>query len=386
MLGGENIICFAKDWSEDPTSNNHVMRELARVNRVLWLNSIATRTPVLSSSGDRGKVVRKLASLTRGPELVAENLWVHTPLVLPMPYSRRAALLNRWLLRRSIDQARRKLGMDSFQLWSFLPTAAPYLGQLGESMSVYYCVDEWSQTAGVDQTRIAELEQAICERANLVFTTSRELYERKRVWNAETHLAPHGVDHPHFAAALADDLARPEELAAIGGPILGFFGGVNERVDLDLLTHLAERRPDWTIVVIGKISVDVSRLRRLPNVRILGRRPYAALPAYCKAFSVGLIPYLLTPLTRSISPIKLREYLSAGLPVVATPLPDLAAWTEHCSIAATHPEYERAVDRALREDTIDRRRTRSQALRNETWERRVASLGEQVARVRASRA
>src|SRR6202050_4651710 len=144
-MSGQNIICFAKDWSETPTSNNHVMAELAKTNKVLWLNSIATRAPNLASGRDIRKIFKKLGSFLRGTTHIKDNLWVYTPVVLPLPHSRCAAALNQRLLKLMLWRIRRQLGMKDFQLWSFLPSAADYVGTLGESLVVYYCTDEWSK-------------------------------------------------------------------------------------------------------------------------------------------------------------------------------------------------------------------------------------------------
>src|SRR6266851_1514267 len=133
-MTGENIICFAKDWTEDPTSNNHVMGELARGNRVLWLNSISMRSPRLASGRDMTKMARKLASFLQGARQVRDRLWVYTPMVLPLPHSRLAAALNRNILKITLRMLRGKLGMEEFQLWTFLPNAVDYVGKLGESL------------------------------------------------------------------------------------------------------------------------------------------------------------------------------------------------------------------------------------------------------------
>src|SRR5689334_16201153 len=138
------IVAFAKDWHEDPTSNHHVLRELAKTRRVLWLNSIATRTPKLSSGRDLSKITRKLKEFTRGPVNVENDLWVFSPLALPLPHSAIARRLNRQILRATVRGLRFQLGIKDFQLWTFLPNVADYVGTLGEQLSVYYCVDEWS--------------------------------------------------------------------------------------------------------------------------------------------------------------------------------------------------------------------------------------------------
>jgi glycosyltransferase involved in cell wall biosynthesis len=386
MLNGTNIVCLAKDWAEDPTSNTHVMRVLARQNNVLWLNSIATRAPSLTSGRDLARCGRKLATLLSGPTKVEERLWVKTPLVLPFPHSRAATLLNRQLLRQSIGQPRRQPGLADFQLWSFIPTAANYAGRLGESLLVYYCTDEWSRFSQLDGPKIAALERRLCERADLVFTTSRALLARKRAWNPETHLASHGVDQVHFARALAADTTVPPALAGVRGPILGFFGLLEDWIDLDLFAFLAAQRPDWTIAVIGKARVDVSRLRRYPNVKLLGHQPYAELPSFCKAFSVGLLPFVVNDLTRYVNPIKLREYLAAGLPVVSSAIPEASAYPRSCAATRSPAEFLAACEAALRNDSPAARAARSAAMRSETWERQVELVSVQVERAVQRRA
>ena len=382
-MTGENIVCFAKDWTEDPTSNNHVMKMLARDNRVLWLNSIATRAPKLSSGSDLSKIGRKLRSFLKGPTEVADHLWIYTPIVLPFPHSSAAKAVNTQILKQSIGLLRRKLGMGPFQLWSFIPTAADYVGTLGESLAVYYCTDEWSQFSSVDSAKIVEMERTLCRKADVVFTTSRTLLEKKKQWNPETYLASHGVDQAHFARALADGTEVPQEIAGLPRPMLGFFGLVEDWIDLDLFAYLAEQRPAWTIVIIGKSKVDTARLEKLPNVKLVGRKPYEELPRWCKAFSVGLMPFKLNELTRNVNPIKMREYLSAGLPVVSTSLPEVTYYQEWCAVADTPAQFLAACDAAIKDDSPARRRARAEAMKQETWEEKVKQLG---ARVEAAQA
>jgi glycosyltransferase involved in cell wall biosynthesis len=385
MLTGENIVCFAKDWTEDPTSNNYVMRMLARHNRVLWLNSIAARTPSLSSGADRAKIVRKLRTFFDGPRQVEPNLSVFTPLVLPLPHSRVAGALNQHILRGLVWGLRQRLGMDRFQLWSFLPTAARYAGKLGESLLVYYMTDDYSQFTNVDGRGIAAMEEDLCRRADIVFATSRTLVEKKKPWNPETHLASHGVDHAHFAKVFSDEVRVATEMALLPKPIVGFFGLVQDWIDIDVMGHIAAKHPEWSVVVIGKVQVDTSRLAHLPNLHWLGRKPYESLPSYCKAWSVGLMPFVMNELTRNVNPIKMREYLSAGLPVVTSDIPEVRHYPEQCLIARDRDEFVARCEEAIASDTPEKRRARSDAMAGETWEKKVEALGDQVRRVAALR-
>ena len=355
MLIGENIVCFAKDWSEDPTSNNHVMRLLAKHNRVLWLNSISTRNPNLSSGRDIKKILSKLSSFGQGAKQVAANLWVYTPIVLPFPASPLAARMNTQILKTTISLLRRKLNMPRFQLWSFLPTA----------------------------NRMRAMEEDILRKVSVVFTTSQSLLEKKRVHNPECYLASHGVDHGHFAKALGDNLEAHPELANLPRPILGFFGLLQNWIDKDLLLYLAERHPEWSIVLIGPAATDISRLKGRPNIHHIERRPYADLPRYCKAFSAGLIPFVVDELTIHVNPIKLREYLSAGLPVVSTALPEVMLYKDVCRVARTKEEFVAACEAAIAEDSPAAREERSRRMERETWEKKVAELGDHVLSVKA---
>jgi glycosyltransferase involved in cell wall biosynthesis len=135
--------------------------------------------------------------------------------------------------------------------------------------------------------------------------------------------------------------------------------------------------------MIGKELVDVSALKQYPNVHFLGRKAHQELPGYCKAFSVGLIPYVLNERILHVNPIKLREYLSAGLPVVSTAVPEVMHYKDTCCIADNYDEFEQAIERALRDDTPELRRGRSDAMRAETWERKVDAVGERVMQIKA---
>lgn len=374
----ENIICFSKDWNEDPTSNHHVLLELSKTHRVLWIDSVATRTPKLSSGRDLRKIARKLAAFARGPEKINDNLWVYTPIVVPLPHSRLARALNRHLLRVTLRALRLALDMKEFQLWSFLPNVADYVGTLGESLVVYYCTDEWSLFSYIDEGKTMEMEKQLCAKADLVFAVCHGLVETKGKLNPETHLSTHGVDQSVFARALDPATIVPEDVASLPGPVIGFYGTIQDWVDQRLIAHMAERHPEWSIVLLGGVHVDVSAISRFPNVHLLGRKPHPDLPRYCKAFDVGLIPYVISERMKYVNPIKLREYLSAGLPVVSTAVPEVLHYPDYCTVAETPEEFERAVAAALAADTPERRKQRSEAMRAETWEAKVAAVRQRV--------
>lgn len=367
------IIAFAKDWHEDPTSNHHVLRELAKTRRVVWLNSVGTRTPSLSSPRDLGKIRRKLGEFMKGPVNVENDLWVATPLALPFAGSRIARAVNQRLVRATIARIRHALGIEKFQLWTFLPTTAPYIGTLGEESSVYYCVDEWSMFSYLDRAQIVAAETELLAKVDAVFAVNHALADVKRRTNPATHVAPHGVDHALFARALTLT-ELPAELTAIPGPRVGFYGTLRDWVDLELIAHVAKARPEYSIVLIGQVLTDVAVLRGLPNVYLLGQREHDELPAYCAGFDVAMIPYRIDDRMPFVNPLKLREYLAAGLPVVSTPVPEVVRLGALCRVAETPSQFVAAIDAEMLERSPESRAARSAAMKNETWSARVSEV------------
>jgi glycosyltransferase involved in cell wall biosynthesis len=385
-MHSENIVCFAKDWTENPTSCTHVLKGLARENRVLWLNSIAARVPNLASTRDLRTIVRKVRGFAQGPRDVGSGLTTLTPMVLPFPYSRGAAALNRLILRRTIKRARARLGMGDFQAWTFLPTASHLIGSLGESLSVYYCTDEWSQFRTVDPVRITAQERELCGKVDLIFAAARRIVEKKRELNPETHLITHGVDRDHFAAALSPRTVLPDDIAGLPRPVIGFFGLLEDWIDTELFAWLATQRPSWSIVVIGQSHIPLPHLEGIPNLHLLGRRPYEQLPSYAKAFSVALCPFRINELTLHVNPIKLREYLSAGLPVVSSDLPECRIREDWGRVGKSREEILGHIEAFLREDSEEARHARSEAMRTETWDHKLAEIGGHVMRVKEAKA
>ena len=297
--------------------------------------------------------------------------------MLPFPHLPVAATINHGILRTTLAALRRKLGMERYQLWSFIPTALPYLGMPGEELAVYYCTDEWSRFSHVDGERIGQMEWELCRRADVVFATARRCGSAGGLQPGDASgVARRGP--PALRPGAGRRTAMPDDLADCPRPIVGFFGLVHDWIDISLLAHVAEQRPDWTVAVIGKANVDLSSLQRLPNVKLLGRRPYEELPRYCKAFSVGVMPFALNELTTNVNPIKMREYLSGGLPVVSTDLPEVRGYSEWVRVARSPDEFLAACEEAIADDEPAMRQRRSDAMAGESWEAKVAELGRWV--------
>jgi glycosyltransferase involved in cell wall biosynthesis len=374
MIKGKTIICFASGYDAPPTSKHHVMHLLAENNVVLWINYHASRTPTASSS-DLVYMVKKLLQVVKGLNRPRKNLFVLTPLVIPLPGSPLVRRLNKLLLIAQIRLALKKVKQGPAQIWSFTPDIAYTLGHFNEEKVVYYCVDDHASFSGYDKKQVLQDEKELCQRSDLVITTSMVLQEAKKGWNSNTILVPHGVDFDHFSRAVHEDFPCPEELKSIPSPRLGFFGLIRDWVDVDLLWQVAQKRSDWHFVLIGDAdsSVDLGKYRSTTNMHFLGRKKYQDLPAFCQHFDIGLIPFKVNELTHAVNPIKLREYLAAGLPVISTPMPEVKLYERFIRIVKTEEEFETAVEESLLEPK-ENRNLRIAAMSEETWLKKMNQI------------
>jgi glycosyltransferase involved in cell wall biosynthesis len=373
MIEGNDIICFSNDWDGDPLSKKHIALRLAQKNRVLWVNSTGNRNPT-ASVRDLRRAWKKLRQFLRGCRPVSANISVFSPLVIPFHGNRAARWVNRRLLRWSLRRACRKLGFQNPITYTFVPSSGEVAGSLGERLVIYHCVDEFSKFTGTDEAAILDMERGLMEKADMVVVSSSRLYETKHRSNPNTFLVTHGVDVAHFRTACVPAVRAPSDCADLRGPVIGFFGLIADWVDLEVFRYLASSRPEWSILLIGEIQTDTSALRELPNVHLLGRRSYQSLPSYCKVFDVAILPFVVNELTLAANPLKLREYLAAGLPVVATPLPEVLKLSALVRMARTPEEFLHQTEALLREGKRGPDPAISALMERESWDQKVEEL------------
>jgi glycosyltransferase involved in cell wall biosynthesis len=317
------------------------------------------------------RAVKKLVAATSPLREAERNIFVLNPLAIPAYGQPRIRELNRYLLRLQVKRAMRRLGFQRPINWVFNPAAAVIAGAFDEDLLIYQCVDEYTAFSGVSSRFLAELEEQLLRKSDLVIVSADLLYQSKASFNPNTFIVRHGVDYNHFVRALDPATTVPAEIADLPRPVIGFFGLIADWVDVDLMANVAQKYPEGSLVVLGKSTTDVSVLERLPNVHLLGRKPYSDLPAYCKGFDVALMPFRINELTLNANPLKVREYLAAGLPVVSTKIPEVEI-LGLCRIGSNPDEFLQEVGAALADPGPSLKR--SEAIKPESWDAKLDEI------------
>ncbi len=372
------FVVFGDDWGAHPSSVQHLFRRVAREHRTVWVNTVGLRPPRLDRA-DAARVVRKLKSIAKGgakapPVDAARDLDLHVVSPPMVPWMRPSPLraLNRASVRRAVTELTARLGVSDPIVLTTVPNGVDGRGLAGSRTLVYYCVDDFTNWPGVDALAAAKLEDELLTRADLVVATSAHLAHTRRCRKGPTEMLPHGVDLEHLGRA-SDPATVPLEGVRRGRPVLGYLGLLDARLDVELVTAVARRRPDWDVVFVGPHDATPDPRLALPNVRRFGAVTYAHLPEALAAFDVAILPYVRSELTRSINPLKLREYLASGRPVVATSLPEVARFAPEVQLADTADDFVAAAERCL-EGPRDRREARAESLANDSWDARARRL------------
>jgi glycosyltransferase involved in cell wall biosynthesis len=380
------ILYFGNDWSaENRTSSHHIARQLAERYDVFYIECPGLRAP--SASGrDVKKIFSKLWKGLRAPRQVGERIKVKTLLQVPFHRFGLVRWLNRLLVKASARWLMWRQGIRRPISWFVIPHL-PYLaGALQERAAVYYCIDDYAAMPGVNREVVAAMDAEITRRADVVFVSSETLKEPKSQLNPNTHHSPHGVDVEHFGRAQDPDQPVAPEVAALKRPVIGFFGLIERWINLDLVAYLAEQRPQWSFVLIGRAAVPTEQLPQRDNIHYLGKRPYEDLPAYGKGFDVSIIPYHLTYQVLNSSPLKLREYLAMGKPVVSVSVPEIDKFADVVAIARTKEEFLEKLDLAVAgQEPADATQRRMNRVREDGWSARVDNVLAIVQQVSANR-
>jgi hypothetical protein len=379
MPDREAIVCFGgyDYWNSNPGSPVQLMEAAhARGHRILWINNIGMNMPRLRKSGFFRRVGLKLKSWARWLGRARTDFFVLTPIILPL-FGK--PLLEKWNERWLLFQIRlayRLLGLKRPLAVVCIPSFGAILPKLDHSSMIYYYTDKFDSYRDIKaKESIQRRDRITFETADLVLCSSRLIYDECRAKREGVSYFPHAVDFERFDAVLKADTIEPADIAAIEHPRIGYFGSLTDSNDLELVRYCAVEDPSLHFVLIGRVLGDYSSISVLPNVHLLGMKPYEEIPLYGKYFDVGFMNWKLTEWIRHSSPVKTKEYLGLGLPVVSVPIEELEREYEGLvDLASNGPEFLAAIRKALAEDNSDLREQRRDRVRGDSWPAQLESM------------
>jgi len=344
-------IVFGEDWGRHPSSTQHLMKSITRKHQVYWVNSIGLRRPKLT---DGKRIIEKLKQLKDAcandfnqnqtlSNVEMKPLEILAPIALPWPGSYIAYVINRLLLTYQIRALLGRHVTDknlSRILWLSLPTGRCVIDALEEDVVVYYVGDDFSALHGVDHNKVNFEEVELVKCADIIFAASDNI--ARQFPQHKTYLLPHGVDLKHFSSVYKRPNHYPDS-----DLVVGYYGSITRWLNFELITFLARARPDITFLFIGKIEIDDCPMFGYENIVHLVDMPHEELIKYAANWQVSLIPFVDNEQIRACNPLKLREYLAIGHPILSTKYPAVMEFSECIYIAENQQQMLEQLNTAL---------------------------------------
>lgn len=383
MIRNKNIICISSiDWEFNWQGHQEIMSTLARNgNRVLFIENTGIRSVALR---DLPRLKRRIINWHRsikGFRRIADNLYLYSPLVLPFPYSRIARLINRYLFVVPIKRWMKAAGFYEPVIWTFLPTgtALDIINNIDTKAVIYYCIADFYELAGSSR-KVQKTENELIRKSDLIFVQGELLAARCRRLNDNVHIFPFGVRIETFDALRLNPAPPPGDIKMIRKPVIGYIGGIHRHIDFGLIKFIAQRHPEWSIVLIGPVQTDISLIRGLPNVFFLDKKEFPDLPKYINEFDVSIIPYVISEYTETVFPTKLNECHAMGKPVVSTDLPEVAKFNLENGnlvlVGRNREEFSASILKAIEEDNPSDRQRRIASARKNSWANRIEEMSD----------
>jgi hypothetical protein len=360
------VLLSTAEW-DNPfwTNKQHVAVELAkRGHRVFYIDSLGLRRPSMTGQ-DIKRIIKRLKKALQPPKMVKSNLWVWSPILIPSKNNQYIVRLNYIILNSWLNFWLRRLDFKKDIFWTYSPLTTELFDTKDYKQLIYHCVDEIKAQPGMPVKALEEAEKELSKRADLIFTTSKKLYETRKEYNKNTYYFSNVADFDHFNRALEPNLEIPKELLDIPSPRIGFIGALSGyKIDFKLIEFLAKRYPTYSFILIGKVGegdpwTDINNLKGLKNIYFLGSKPYSELPKYLKGIDVAILPNQINEYTDSMFPMKFFEYLSAGKPIVSVNLLAIQEYQEICYLSKDYDEFAKNLEKALNDsdDKLNKRLT-----------------------------
>jgi glycosyltransferase involved in cell wall biosynthesis len=374
----KDVLCFGgEDWwyHNRGHTDMQLMRRFARLGTVLYINSIVMQKPNLSQGRTfLKKLIRKTKSILTGLKKSDVGFWVYSPFSLPVQHLNFVKTVNEFILKLQIWLVARKLKMRNPIVWVACPTACNIALKIRKSSLVYQRTDRFEDTPNVDTKIIEKYDRRLKAAADLTIYVNRLLCDAEADQCKKAFFLDHGVDYAMFASA-ENTCDIPAEMADIKKPIVGYIGGMaDHKLDIELIIEVIELLPEFSFVFIGDASQEYRDMFTKDNVKILGKQPYERIPYFGKCFDVAMLPWKINRWTDAANPIKLKEYLALGKPIVSTRLPELQNYLDVVYAADTAAQFTESIKRALSEDSRDWIKTRRRKVKDASWDSKAEKV------------
>lgn len=371
-----DIICFGgEDWwyHNQAHIDMQLMRRFARGSTALYVNSIVMQKVNLGEGATfMRRLLRKTRSIVTGLRKSETGFWVYSPFTLPIHHFSWGRRLHKKMLEYQLRFIVHKLGISSPIVWVACPAACDVALEMDKTRLVYQRTDRFEEYPNVSVEAIAQYDRMLKAHADLTVFVSSTLYNEEAGQCKKAMFLDHGVDYDMFASVSRDN-GQPEEMRGISTPIVGFYGDIeNHLLDAELVEKVVDLLPHMSFVFVGKRLGDWSSLESRKNVRFLGQKPYEQIPHYGKWFDVAVMPWRQTRWIEACNPIKLKEYLALGKPVVSTPFTELQKYLDVVYQARTAEEFARCIELAVAEDDPQKIAARRAKVQPFTWDAKAA--------------
>ncbi|MBM3251225.1 MAG: glycosyltransferase [Candidatus Omnitrophica bacterium] len=381
MFKNKDIVCISSiDWDFIWQGHQEIMSSLARDgNRVLFIENTGARAAGIKDITRIIKRVKNWFAGVEGIREVEENLFVFSPILLPFPYLRFAQWVNRHLILSILEKWFKIMSFTNPIVWAFLPTplTLDIIDNLNYRLVIYYCIDNFRVSSAAAK-KIKNSEIKLLKKADLVFVTSKALYNYCSQYNDRIYNFPFAVNFQQFQEIRLKKYPPPAEMEKINRPVIGYVGGIHKWLDLHLIKEAATNYPQYSFVFIGPVQADVSLLANLKNIYFLGAKNHGQLPDFINNFDVCLIPYLITDYTNNVYPTKLNEYHALGKPVVSTALPEVIDFNQENDrlvfIGRNYQEFISHISNALNDSGDNLIEKRIACAKRNSWAARIREM------------
>ena len=364
-------VVFGDDWGAHPSTTQHLILNMPGDNSAVWIDSIGMRAPRINLM-DLRRIISKTGSMFNAGTIETNRLYEGTvgkitrikPRVLPWHQMPIVVKYNRRWLGKEVPAAMPQNRNEHRILMAANPVAAYYGDVIPHDKLVYLRLDDYSEYPGCDPELVADSEAKIYEQADIIVATARNLLPAEPFTHKGRYL-PQGVQTNAFAGVPIEPPRKP---------VLGFFGSIARWLDFDLIDSVSRQAPEWQLEFIGNPDYVPRSMQEQDNITILPPVPFGELWRSVSHWAAAWIPFKINELTIGVNPLKVREYLAAGLPTHCTPLPEMRDLNEQIFVASDAGQIVTWLRKSLRDDSVELRRKRRLGIENESWHARASAL------------